>query len=60
MRQRLGFKPDVIKSRRSGLLPSSALESAILITRLPGPMTAVVRGKNNAVGAALVEVYDIP
>ncbi len=41
-----------------GLTPADALESALVITLLPGPYTAVVRGNNSATGTALIEVYD--
>ena len=35
-------------------------ESALLVTLDPGSYTAVIRGKNNTTGIALVEVYQIP
>jgi hypothetical protein len=35
------------------------LESAILATVAPGAFTAIVRGKNNTTGVALVEVYNL-
>src|SRR4029078_1067038 len=35
------------------------LESAIVANLNPGAYTAVVRGKNNATGVALVEAYDL-
>lgn len=41
-----------------GLAPSNAVESALYLTLPPGSYTAVVRGKNNTTGTALVEVYD--
>src|SRR5205814_7496885 len=41
-----------------GLMPADASESALVLTLLPGPYTAVVRGKNGASGTALIEVYD--
>jgi hypothetical protein len=41
----------------SGFAPPNALESAIIATRPPGNSTAIVRGKNNTTGNALVEVY---
>jgi hypothetical protein len=44
----------------TGLAPSNLYEPAILITRPLGPMTAIVRGMNNTIGIALVEVYDLP
>ncbi|MEY2489638.1 MAG: hypothetical protein QOC70_1580 [Verrucomicrobiota bacterium] len=43
----------------TGLAPSNNLESAIDATLNPGAYTAVVRGKNNTSGIALVEVYDL-
>jgi hypothetical protein len=43
----------------TGLAPTNDLESAIDATLAPGAYTAVVRGKNNASGVALVEVYDL-
>ena len=43
----------------TGLAPTNDLESAIDAMLAPGAYTAVVRGKNNASGVALVEVYDL-
>ena len=43
----------------SGVPPQNDLESAIVATLQPGNYTAVVRGKNNATGVGLVEVYDL-
>jgi len=37
--------------------PSNDFESAIVRTLAPGPYTAIVRGKNDTTGIALVEVY---
>jgi hypothetical protein len=42
----------------TGIAPSNDLESAIDATLNPGAYTAVVKGKNNTSGVALVEVYD--
>jgi hypothetical protein len=42
-----------------GIPPSNDLESAIDATLAPGAYTAVVRGKNDTSGVALVEVYDL-
>lgn len=39
--------------------PPSNLESAIVITLVPGSYTAIVRGKGDATGVGLVEVYDL-
>jgi hypothetical protein len=43
----------------TGIPPSNDLEAAIDATLNPGAYTAVVSGKNNSVGAALVEIYDL-
>ena len=41
----------------TGLAPTDNRESAIFANLSPGNYTAIVRGKNNTVGNALVEVY---
>ena len=43
----------------TGIPPTNDLESAIDATLNPGAYTAVVRGRNNTSGVALVEVYDL-
>jgi hypothetical protein len=43
----------------TGIAPTNNLESAIDATLDPGAYTAVVRGKNNTSGVALVEAYDL-
>jgi hypothetical protein len=43
----------------SGIPPGNNLESAIDATLVPGNYTAVVRGKNDITGVALVEIYDL-
>jgi hypothetical protein len=43
----------------SGIAPRDSKESAVIAEVQPGNFTAVVRGKNNATGVGLVEVYDI-
>jgi FtsP/CotA-like multicopper oxidase with cupredoxin domain len=43
----------------TGIAPANNLESAIDVTLNPGAYTAVVRGKNNTAGIALIEVYDL-
>jgi hypothetical protein len=48
------------KIEATTLAPSNDLESAILATLPPGAYTAIMRGKNNTVGAGLVEIYNIP
>jgi hypothetical protein len=46
--------------RATTLPPANDLESAIVTTFAPGPYTAIVRGKNNTTGVALVEAYSLP
>src|SRR5205814_1848954 len=46
-----------IQSR--GLAPSQAAESVIIAVLAPGNYTAIVRGKNNTTGVAVVEAYDL-
>lgn len=43
----------------SGHAPTDPSESAIIANLRPGNYTAIVRGVNNTVGVALVEVYDL-
>ncbi len=43
----------------NGHAPTQPSESAIIATLPPGNYTAIVRGKNNSIGVALVEVYDL-
>ena len=43
----------------TGLAPTDDRESAILAILSPGNYTAIVRGKNNSTGNALVEVYSL-
>jgi hypothetical protein len=43
----------------AGLAPTNNLESALDTTLNPGAYTAVVRGRNNTSGVALIEVYDL-
>jgi hypothetical protein len=43
----------------TGIAPTFDAESAIVVTLDPGPYTAIVRGKNNTSGVALVEIYDL-
>ncbi len=45
--------------QNSGHAPTAASESAIIANLPPGNYTAIVRGVNNTVGVALVEVYDL-
>ena len=43
----------------TGFAPSNDLESAIVATLAPGNYTAIVRGKNDTIGVALVEMYGL-
>lgn len=43
----------------TGIPPTNNLESAIVATLDPGAYTAIVRGKNNSSGVALIEAYDL-
>lgn len=43
----------------TGIPPMNDLDSAIVVTLPPGAYTAIVRGKGNTIGTALVEVYDL-
>jgi hypothetical protein len=43
----------------TGIPPTDDRESAIVATLDPGTYTAIVQGKGNATGTALVEVYDL-
>ena len=43
----------------TGLAPSDNRESAIVRSLTPGNYTGIVRGKNNTIGVALVEVYGL-
>jgi len=43
----------------STIPPANNLESAIVITLVPGAYTAIVRGANNSSGMALIEAYDL-
>ena len=43
----------------TGLTPTNDAESAIIDSLAPGGYTAVVRGKDNGIGVALVEVFNL-
>ena len=43
----------------SGLAPTNNLESAMIVTLDAGAYTTVVRGVNNGIGTALVEIYEL-
>jgi hypothetical protein len=43
----------------TGIAPADDHEAAILTTLSPGAYTAIVRGRKESIGVALVEVYDL-
>jgi hypothetical protein len=43
----------------SGFAPGDPHESALLVTLPPGAYTAIVSGKNNTTGVAIVEVFEL-
>jgi hypothetical protein len=43
----------------SGLAPTDARESAMILQLQPGAYTAIVRGKNGSAGVGLVEIYNL-
>lgn len=53
---RTNQQADIIATR---IPPTDNRESAIVATLQPGNYTAIVRGKNNATGVALVEIYNL-
>ena len=50
--------PERTQIEATGFQPSDDRESAILRTLAPAAYTAILRGKDNTTGIALVEVYD--
>lgn len=54
-----GSSAEAAQIQAAGFAPGNAKESAILRTLNPGAYTAVVRGKNNSIGTAVVEAYDL-
>lgn len=44
---------------RTGVAPTNDHESALLVTLPSGSYTAIVRGKNDSTGIALIEVYNL-
>lgn len=43
----------------TGIPPENDLESAVVVTLPPGSYTAIVRGRNEGTGVALLEIYDL-
>jgi hypothetical protein len=52
--------PDRAEIESVGLAPQQDAESALVATLTPAPYTAIVRGKNDTSGIALVELYNVP
>jgi hypothetical protein len=48
-----------VEIQATGIPPTNDLESAIIVTLVPGAYTAIVKGNANTSGVALVEVYDL-
>jgi uncharacterized repeat protein (TIGR02543 family) len=48
----------VAEIRATGIAPSNALESALMVTLNPGAYTAIVSGVNDGTGVAIVEVFE--
>jgi hypothetical protein len=44
---------------RTGSAPKDDRESAVLVSLGAGPYTAIVRGKHNSIGVALIEAYNL-
>jgi len=43
----------------TGIPPQNDLESAIVLTLPPGSYTAIIRGRDQGIGVALLEIYDL-
>jgi hypothetical protein len=52
-----GTAPNLAQIQATGVAPSNALESAILITLNPGAYTAIVSGVGGGTGVGIVEVF---
>jgi subtilisin family serine protease len=51
--------PERTQIEATGIAPSDDKESAILRNLAPGAYTAILKGKDNTTGLALVELYDL-
>lgn len=51
--------PERAQIEASGLAPTNDKESAVLRTLVPGAYTAVLAGKANTTGIAIIEIYDL-
>jgi hypothetical protein len=52
--------PGAAQIQSNNLAPTDTRESATLQSLAPGNYTAIVRGKGNATGVGLVEIYNLP
>ena len=52
-----GSNTNAAAIQATGVAPTNALESALLITLNPGAYTAIVTGANGATGIGIVEVF---
>jgi hypothetical protein len=48
-----------VEIQATGIPPTNDLEPAIVATLGPGAYTAIIKGRNDTAGVALVEVYDL-
>ena len=51
---------DLTAINNSGLAPTNTTEAAVFADLGPGAYTAIVSGKSNATGVALVEIFQLP
>jgi len=54
-----GTNANAAEIAATGIGPTDALESAILVTLDPGPYTAIVYGTGGATGIGIVEVFEV-
>jgi hypothetical protein len=54
-----GTDPDASKVEAAGLAPKDPRESALYLSASPAGYTAIVRGKDDTTGIALVEIYHV-
>ncbi|MBE0528261.1 MAG: hypothetical protein IH629_03540, partial [Thermoleophilia bacterium] len=53
----IGTAPNLAQIQATGVAPTNALESAILVTLNPGAYTAIVSGVGGGMGVGIVEVF---
>lgn len=52
--------PDRAEIENSGIAPKNDAESAVVLAVQPAQYTAIVRGKSQATGVGVVEIYNVP